>query len=400
MKIKCEYCDGMFDDTLEKCPNCGAPNANVRRSTSDQPTTIEGLVEWYQSKGLPPYETTRFFIGIDYKDPRAFGIYKDGNTGNYVVYKNKNDGSRAVRYEGTDEAYAVNEILTRLKQEILEQKSHNVKNGKPVTQSAPSIPVNTSNKKHRSTKGPLVLGALILICALSCIPCSLLAVVIDNLSKPQVGYYRYNDRIYYVTDTSDYPTWAMFNPDKNDWEKFYPEEKSDLTDGFKARSFFVSEGYTDDLPCSNVTDSLFYEDYCNNFHVDTGYYKYDNNTYYHNVNLSDYDWYYYDDDSDTWYEANIDDIPDELRHQSLADDFWYTPDWNTETQISDFEDTDYYKDLHGTNYTYSSSDDDDNDSWWNSSSSSWDDDDDDDYSWSSSSDDDWDSSSSDWDSDW
>ena len=125
MKIKCEYCGSMFDDILEKCPNCGGTNNNVRRSTDDQPTTIEGLKEWYKSKGLPDEEVTRFFIGRDYKGSKAFGIYKD-DKGKCIVYKNKADGSRAVRYEGTDEAYAVNELLTRLKQEILEQKGRSV----------------------------------------------------------------------------------------------------------------------------------------------------------------------------------------------------------------------------------------------------------------------------------
>ena len=67
MKIKCEYCDSMFDDTLENCPACGAPNANVRRSTSDQPTTIGGLMAWYDSKGLPGPEVTRFFIGQEFQ---------------------------------------------------------------------------------------------------------------------------------------------------------------------------------------------------------------------------------------------------------------------------------------------------------------------------------------------
>ena len=129
MKIKCEYCGSMFDDTLEKCPSCGATNSNVRRSTSDQPITIEGLKQWYESKGLPPEDVTRFFIGKNYTGARAFGIYKDENTGNFIVYKNKADGSRAVRYEGSDEAFAVNELLTRLKQEILEQKSRNISQG-------------------------------------------------------------------------------------------------------------------------------------------------------------------------------------------------------------------------------------------------------------------------------
>ena len=129
MKVKCEYCGNYFDDTLEKCPNCGAANNSIRRSTADQPTTVEELKKWYVANGLPPEEVTRFFIGVDYKEPKAFGIFKDEISGNFVVYKNKADGSRAVRYEGTDEAYAVNELYLRLKQEILEQKAHNLQNG-------------------------------------------------------------------------------------------------------------------------------------------------------------------------------------------------------------------------------------------------------------------------------
>ena len=123
MKITCEFCGNLYDDTNATCPNCGAANPCVRKETFDNPTTIEGLKKWYEAMNLPPYETTRFFIGINYKERRAFGIYKDENTGNFVVYKNKDDGSRAIRYEGTDEAFAVNELLTRLKQEILHQKS-------------------------------------------------------------------------------------------------------------------------------------------------------------------------------------------------------------------------------------------------------------------------------------
>lgn len=42
-----------------------------------------------------------------------------------MVYKNKNGGERVVRYRGTDEAYAVNELYQRLKIEIANQKSRN-----------------------------------------------------------------------------------------------------------------------------------------------------------------------------------------------------------------------------------------------------------------------------------
>ena len=122
MKKVCDYCSSQYDDTLEKCPNCGAPNDNVRKA-SGVPTTIEQLKQWYVDHHLPPEETTRFFIGKNIKEPKAFGIYKD-DSGDFIVYKNKADGSRAVRYQGGDESYAVNELYQKLKDEIARQKGN------------------------------------------------------------------------------------------------------------------------------------------------------------------------------------------------------------------------------------------------------------------------------------
>lgn len=133
MNLKCEYCGVMFDDTLEKCPNCGAVNKNVRRMAKGTPKTIEELQEWYHEHNLPPYEKTRFFLGVDYKNPRAFGIYRDGDE--FIVYKNKDNGERAIRYRGPDEAYAVNELYLKLKGEILNQKEHNL-GDQPTTASS------------------------------------------------------------------------------------------------------------------------------------------------------------------------------------------------------------------------------------------------------------------------
>lgn len=122
MEVKCEYCGSMIPDDSATCPNCGAPNENMNRAASGTPKTIAELEQWYRDQHLPPYETTRFFIGIDYKEPKAFGIYQEDDT--FIVYKNKADGSRAVRYRGKDEDYAVNEIFLKLKSEILNQKEH------------------------------------------------------------------------------------------------------------------------------------------------------------------------------------------------------------------------------------------------------------------------------------
>lgn len=122
MEIKCEYCGSLIPDDVSHCPNCGGPNNNMHRSADNTPKTIAELEQWYKDRGLPPYEVTRFFIGIDYREPKAFGIYQNGEK--FIVYKNKADGSRAIRYSGTDEDYAVNELYLKLKSEILNQKEH------------------------------------------------------------------------------------------------------------------------------------------------------------------------------------------------------------------------------------------------------------------------------------
>lgn len=87
------------------------------------PKTMEELQDYCERNDFTPSKT-RFFINYDYKGAKAFGIYKDEATGEFVVYKNKADGSRAVRYRGNDEEFAVVELYDRLQSEIENQKLH------------------------------------------------------------------------------------------------------------------------------------------------------------------------------------------------------------------------------------------------------------------------------------
>ncbi len=126
MKITCEYCGGFLEDTQECCPNCAATNKNVMRSADGIPKTIEELKAFALKKKLP-LEQMRFFLGVDMREPRAFGIYKDEDE-NFIVYKNKSNGERIVRYRGKDEAYAVNELYQKMRTEVVEQKAHQTVN--------------------------------------------------------------------------------------------------------------------------------------------------------------------------------------------------------------------------------------------------------------------------------
>ncbi len=69
MKVKCDYCGSFIEDTDETCPNCGAVNSHLMRSADGVPKTIEELKAFAKAKNLP-LEEMRFFIGIDYKEPK------------------------------------------------------------------------------------------------------------------------------------------------------------------------------------------------------------------------------------------------------------------------------------------------------------------------------------------
>ena len=190
MEVKCDYCGGMMDDRQDNCPHCGASNVHIKRTADNTPQTIEELKDWYKAMNLPPSETTRFFIGIDYKEPRAFGIYKDGNE--YIVYKNKDDGSRAIRYRGTDEGYAVNELYLKLKSEILHQKSMN-------SQRRSSTKSNSIGTKITSSPWKTLIIAFVIMVAFSGI-----VDTVKNFFAPKPTYYRYNDAVYCEYDDNYY----------------------------------------------------------------------------------------------------------------------------------------------------------------------------------------------------
>ena len=115
MKIKCDFCENHFEDTESCCPYCGGVNAAAgnRRFSNGVPKTVAELRQWAQQNHVP-LDKMRVYIGENNRGPKCIGIYKDGDE--VTVYKNKCDGTRAVRYQGTDEAYAVNEVYLKIKE--------------------------------------------------------------------------------------------------------------------------------------------------------------------------------------------------------------------------------------------------------------------------------------------
>lgn len=260
MKIKCEFCGSMIDETAKNCPQCGAPLSGANRTSSEQPKTIEELKAWYVTHHLPPEEVTRFFIGKDITEPKAFGIYRDGN-GDFVVYKNKADGQRAVRYKGSDETYAVNELYQRLKAEIADQKGN-----RPDNTQQPAV-----DQKKKKKKGCLI--AIIVFFALG-----ILATIFDS-SAPN-GYYKYNGTQYYHQGSS----WYYYDANTDDWYQSNDEKALDKA---------ITDDNAKDYQYNNHSGKSFEEScwYDSGSHNDDS--SWDN----------DSDW---DSDSDSWDSGSTD----------------------------------------------------------------------------------------------
>ena len=156
-------------------------DAAAQFTSAGVPMTIEALKAFCDRNGMP-LEKMRFFVGVDYRQPRAFGIYRDGDE--VVVYKNKADGSRAVRYQGQDEAYGVKELYDKLLQEC---HNRNIWPG-----GKPREVVQAERRTRRKTF--LIVAVVVAVI----IAIGIVAFVAEQRAHRYDGYYRYGiDDTYY-----------------------------------------------------------------------------------------------------------------------------------------------------------------------------------------------------------
>lgn len=242
MNVKCEYCDGYFDDQLETCPNCGGTNEHIRRVSNEIPKTIDEL-KAYCAANKVPLQQMHFHIGEDYKGAKAFGIYREGE--DVIVYKNKADGSRAVRYKGSDEAYAVNEIYQKLRSEYANHKSANTGRMRAPSQAEmaqrQAYQARLQQRKKANTLGRIILIAVLVFI----VGCMIYAVAVSDRD----GYYKYRGTHYYLQGTS----WYEYDDYDNEW---VPSSKptDDVSD------YFESSSYESDYEISDFSDSEYYRE--------------------------------------------------------------------------------------------------------------------------------------------
>ena len=282
----CESCGAEIGAGSFFCQNCGAPvpqsGAAVQAESTPYesrrvttPRTIAELEAFCDRHELP-LAKMRFFIGLDYPGAKAFGIYRDGD-GNFVVYKNKADGSRAVRYRGPDEAYAVKEIFDKLKEEASNQRRRVAASRTPGyagSEAQARNPYNSDEqfgRQHSEKKKHVILGVIIAVAAAVTIARSAFALRPHHF-RPATGYYNY-DGNYYYSQNSD---WYLY--DNGGW---FPISVADeLLDN--AEDYYASYSYSDDYGVSDFAESDYYT-----------YSDYDDSSSYDD---DDWDW----DDDDDW----------------------------------------------------------------------------------------------------
>ncbi len=227
MDLRCPHCGEPVKASMKICPRC---EAELIQPRSRKPQTINELQQYCTLKNIP-LEKLRFFIGEDYKEPKAFGIYQKDN-GDFVVYKNKADGTRAIRYEGPDEARAVNEILQKLQSEVELRRQ---KKGVPT------------RKRKKTGIGSTILGMLITVVVAAFIA---IGALVFQHANPSRGYYYYDENYYYYQNDS----WYWYD---EDW---YPVEVDEtLEDNYG--DYWIEDGYDATYGVAPFSDSEYYQEY-------------------------------------------------------------------------------------------------------------------------------------------
>lgn len=233
---KCPYCKGVVTSSDEICPSCGAPNEkfvpenDTKFYKVETPKTINELKEFCSERNMPLLRM-RFFIDEDFKEPKAFGIYYDGS--NYVVYKNKADGSRSVRYEGPDEAFAVTELYLKLVEECA--------NRGIFIESKPGV----KNAQIKKTSNVAVWTIIVVLFFI------FLGITVSD--SPE--YYKYNDNVYcrygntyyaYDYDMNDYYETSYIDDELINNSEYYSFDSED-TDWSSNYDFTSSNYYYDNI---------------------------------------------------------------------------------------------------------------------------------------------------------
>ncbi len=285
----CDHCGKPIPDDASVCPHCGETISEDIRLTRI-PETIGELQEFCAAHKMP-LDAMRFFIGEDFRGARAFGIYKDEN-GNCVVYKNKSDGSRAVRYEGPDEKRAVREIYEKLKSETDLRRRADARRA-PAQYDPERYAEPEASDDEPPKPWALVLGGILYFWKPIVIVLAAAALLFFIGRKPDRGYYRYQDDTYYYQSGD----WYRYDDYADGWEP-YLDVPADLTEHYD--DYYESEDYGGVFGVPDFSGSGWYDE-DDEYDEDDGWSLFDDDSSY-----DSYDWDDGGSDYDSWDSFDTD----------------------------------------------------------------------------------------------
>lgn len=210
---------------------------SIKTNNTNIPKTIEELKQWANDKNLPLFEM-RTFIGENINEPKVYGIYKDDISGDFIVYKNKADGKRAIRYQGKDEAYAVKQLYEKMRQRLKNQSGYHK-----------SVSVEVKGNGIKWSKLIIIAATIITLTAGGLI-FMVSKTISDRKNTPHTGYYHHDDDYYYYYHN----TWYIW--DDSDWGYAYSDYDW-MKDDYK--DYYIGNSYDNNTCYDDFTDSSYYD---------------------------------------------------------------------------------------------------------------------------------------------
>ncbi len=190
--------------------------------------SIQDILQLASQYGMP-LERMRFFIGVNNTEPKCFGIYQD-DAGYWVVYKNKANGERAVRYRGRDEAEASQIIWDKIEEEIKKRKKEKdwwqhqqdlandpeyAEEYERELENRVLKPRYGTRRNQPKNKMKTVMTSVFIIAMLASAAAGL-SGRIRHSSRPSSGYYTHDSELYYY----QYPSWYIWDSYAGDWDTY------------------------------------------------------------------------------------------------------------------------------------------------------------------------------------
>ncbi|MBR4732387.1 MAG: hypothetical protein IK081_06420 [Lachnospiraceae bacterium] len=276
--------------------------------SNNVPKTI-GEFKAYVRENNVPLEKIHMHLDEDYHGAKAFGIYRDGDE--VIVYKNKADGSRAIHYQGLDEAYAVSELYLKMREmEMAAKDAKEPRNPLPASTSYttgykyyqqynPAYDYEKKKKFNDWLHDVIFIVVLFVVAGLIAHASNNAANKASNKAAENVntlyrsGYYYYNDAYYYNTGY----LWFCYDFGSGKWDYVVDSKVEGIVADYDAYATSISglqiEPFGSSSSGSNQSESSSNQNdrYSNSSDRDERY-------------SDSYDW---DDDDDWSYDWDDDD---------------------------------------------------------------------------------------------